>query len=114
MSKFKDLFGAQDMTVGSPTTCLMKFAIPLLIGNVAQQLYNTVDSIVVGKYIGDSALAAVGVAGPIFNLLLSLFMGISTGAGIIVAQYFGAKTERVFQRQSETFSSLRAVSPLSS
>lgn len=91
MSKFKDLFGAQDMTVGSPTSCLLKFAIPLLIGNVAQQLYNTVDSIVVGKYIGDSALAAVGVAGPIFNLLLSLFMGISTGAGIIVAQYFGAK-----------------------
>ncbi len=91
MSKFKDLFGAQDMTVGNPTSCLMKFAIPLLIGNVAQQLYNTVDSIVVGKYIGDSALAAVGVAGPIFNLLLSLFMGISTGAGIVVAQYFGAK-----------------------
>ena len=91
MSKFRSLFGTQDMTVGSPTSCLLKFAIPLLIGNVAQQLYNTVDSIVVGKYIGDSALAAVGAAGPILNLLLSLFMGVSTGAGIIVAQYFGAK-----------------------
>ncbi|MBQ7934382.1 MAG: MATE family efflux transporter, partial [Lachnospiraceae bacterium] len=63
----------------------------MLIGNIAQQLYNTVDSIVVGKYVGDNALAAVGSAGPILNLLLVLFMGISMGASIMVAQYFGAK-----------------------
>ena len=67
------------------------FAIPMLIGNIAQQLYNTVDSIVVGRYVGDNALAAVGSAGPILNLLLVLFVGISVGAGIIVSQYFGAK-----------------------
>ncbi len=63
----------------------------MLLGNIAQQLYNTVDSIVVGKYIGDNALAAVGSAGPILNMLLVLFIGISAGASIMAAQYFGAK-----------------------
>ena len=62
-----------------------------LIGNLAQQLYNTVDAIVVGKYIGDSALAAVGAANPVINLIIALFMGVAAGAGIIVSQYFGAK-----------------------
>ena len=66
----------------------------MLIGNIAQQLYNTVDSIVVGKYVGDNALAAVGSAGPILNLLLVLFIGISMGASIMVAQYYGAKQRK--------------------
>ena len=79
------------MTVGNPVRQIVKFMIPMLIGNVFQQLYNTVDSIVVGKYIGDNALAAVGSAGPIVNLLLVLFIGISVGAGIMVSQYFGAR-----------------------
>ena len=83
--------GAQDMTVGSPVKKLIQFSIPLLIGNLAQQLYNTVDSIVVGRYVGDNALAAVGASGPMINLLLVLFVGISTGANVMVAQYFGAK-----------------------
>ena len=91
MEKVKKLFGAQDMTVGRPLHNLAAFSIPLLIGNLAQQLYNTVDSIIVGQYVGDSALAAVGASGPILNLLLLLFMGISTGAGIMVSQYFGAR-----------------------
>lgn len=91
----KAFFGAQDMTVGNPTTVLLKFALPLLLGNFVQQLYNTVDAIVVGYYIGDSALAAVGAANPILNLLLSLFMGVATGAGIVVAQYFGAKDRKM-------------------
>ena len=90
--KFRALFGAQDMTVGSPMSCLLKFSIPLLIGNLAQQMYNTVDAIVIGNSAwGDQGLAAVGLAGPIVNLLLVLFMGISTGASILSAQYFGAK-----------------------
>ena len=89
--KIKSLFGAQDMTVGKPTSVLIKFIIPLLIGNIAQQLYNTVDSIVVGHYIGDEALAAVGASMPILNLILALFMGVATGAGIIVSQAFGSK-----------------------
>ncbi|MGI6200853.1 MAG: MATE family efflux transporter [Christensenellales bacterium] len=89
--KLSRYFGAQDMTVGHPWRALVTFSVPLLIGNLAQQLYNTVDSIVVGKYVGDTALAAVGASGPLMNLLLVLFMGISTGAGIMVSQYFGAK-----------------------
>ncbi len=91
MEKIKKLFQATDMTVGEPWKQIVIFTIPMLIGNIAQQLYSTVDSIVVGKYVGDNALAAVGSAAPILNLLLVLFMGISMGASIMVAQYFGAK-----------------------
>ena len=94
MRNFKAMFGTQDMTVGKPLNNLAAFAIPLLIGNLAQQMYNTVDSIIVGRYVGDSALAAVGTSGPVLNLLFLLFMGISTGAGILVSQYFGAHRTR--------------------
>lgn len=91
MASIKRLFGPTDMTVGTPWKKIVVFTLPMLIGNIAQQLYSTVDSIVVGKYVGDNALAAVGSAGPILNLLLVLFVGISMGASIMVAQYFGAK-----------------------
>ena len=91
MSKLSNLFAAQDMTEGTPWKKIVAFAIPLLIGNIAQQLYNTADSVIVGKYVGDLALAAVGGCGPLINLLIVLFVGISTGAGIMVAQYFGAR-----------------------
>lgn len=87
----KSLFAPKDMTTGKPMKRIAQFALPMIIGNIAQQLYSTVDSIVVGKYVGDNALAAVGSSGPIYNLLLVLFIGISTGAGITVSQYFGAK-----------------------
>ncbi len=80
-----------DMTTGTPWKKILEFSIPMLLGNIAQQLYNTVDSIVVGRYIGDNALAAVGSAGPILNLLIVLFVGISIGASIVVAQYLGAR-----------------------
>lgn len=88
LSKFREPI---DMTKGNPLNNIILFMIPMLIGNVAQQLYNTVDSIIVGRYIGDDALAAVGSAGPLINLLLVLFVGISVGASIMVSQYFGAK-----------------------
>ncbi len=91
MNFVQKLFAPIDMTQGRPGKQIVAFTIPMLIGNIAQQLYNTVDSIVVGKYVGDNALAAVGSAGPIFNLLLVLFVGISVGAGIMVSQYFGAR-----------------------
>ncbi len=91
LEQMKRLFAPIDMTQGRPVKQIIAFAIPMLIGNIAQQLYNTVDSIVVGKYVGDNALAAVGNAGPILNLLLVLFVGISVGAGIMVSQYYGAK-----------------------
>ena len=83
--------GRGDMTQGTPWKVILAFTLPMLIGNIAQQLYNTVDSIVVGQYIGDNALAAVGSCGPIVNMLLVLFIGISAGASIMVSQYFGAK-----------------------
>ena len=92
--KISAFFGAQDMTRGNPAGNLIRFSVPLLIGNLAQQLYSTVDSIVVGQYVGDGALAAIGASGPILNLLLVLFMGVSVGASIMVSQYFGAKDKK--------------------
>ncbi|MBQ6346374.1 MAG: MATE family efflux transporter [Clostridia bacterium] len=77
---------------------LIRFSLPLLVGNLAQQLYNTVDSIMVGKYVGDTALAAVGTAGPILNLLLVLLIGVATGASILASQYFGAKDREGLSR----------------
>lgn len=79
------------MTVGTPWKKILSFSIPLLIGNIVQQTYNAVDSMIVGKYVGDNALAAVGTSMPLLNLLIILFVGISSGVSIMVAQYFGAK-----------------------
>ncbi len=91
MQTLKKMFAPRDLTQGSVTQGIISFSIPLLLGNLAQQLYNTVDAVVVGRYIGDDALGAVGLAGSIINLMLVLFMGISTGATIVVSQYFGEK-----------------------
>jgi len=98
MKLLKKLFEPVDMTEGRPWEKILLFMIPMLIGNVAQQLYNTVDSVVVGNYVGDNALAAVGSAAPIFNLLIVLFVGISMGASIMVSQYFGAKDREALSR----------------
>lgn len=98
LKTLKALFTPRDMTEGAPWKRIAEFMIPMLIGNVAQQLYNTADSIIVGRYIGDNALAAVGSAGPILHLLLVLFVGISMGAGIMVSQYFGAKDRENLSR----------------
>ena len=81
----------QDMTSGNPTKLILKFSIPMLIGNVFQQFYSIVDAIVVGKYVNKSALAAVGATGPITFLVFSLCFGLSAGISIVVSQYFGAK-----------------------
>lgn len=89
----KDLFSAKDMTLGSPWKRILEFSVPMLLGNLAQQLYNTADTVIVGMYKGDLALSAVGSSMPILNLLLALFVGISTGAGILVSQRFGAKDQ---------------------
>ena len=79
-----------DMTSGNPALLIFKFTIPLLIGNIFQQLYNMVDSIVVGNYVGQIALAAVGTGFPFIFLMSSLFMGLGIGATIMISQYFGA------------------------
>lgn len=79
------------MTLGSPWKRILEFSIPMILGNIAQQLYNTADTVIVGMYVGDNALSAVGSASPILMLLLALFVGISTGAGIVISQTFGAR-----------------------
>ena len=81
---------AGDMTAGSPFRLILAFSIPLLLGNVLQQMYNMVDSIVVGNYVGTIALAAVGTGFPIIYMMVALFMGIGSGAAVIISQYFGA------------------------
>lgn len=108
----KKLFAPVDMTKGSPWQKIVTFTVPMLIGNIAQQLYNTVDSIVVGRYVGDNALAAVGSAGPILNLLLVLFIGISVGAGIMVSQYFGAREREELSGTIGTCITLTALASL--
>lgn len=99
MSRIRELFSPRDMSQGEPWKRIAEFAFPLLIGNFAQQLYNTVDAVVVGNSKwGYTALASVGNASPVLNLLLALFVGISTGAGILVAQHFGAKDGEALAR----------------
>ena len=80
-----------DMTTGNITRHIISFALPLLIGNIFQQLYNTVDTWVVGKFVSNEAYAAVGTVGPIINMLIGFFMGLSSGAGVVISQYYGAK-----------------------
>ncbi len=112
MSLLKKLFEPVDMTEGSPWQKIVLFTVPMLVGNIAQQLYNTVDSVVVGNYVGDNALAAVGSAGPILNLLIVLFVGISVGAGIMVSQYFGARQKENLSRTIGNCITLTAIATL--
>ncbi len=91
MQGIKKLFAPRDMTQGRPWKRILEFAIPMLIGNFVQQIYNATDAAVVGRYVGDNALSAVGAAHPILMFLLALFIGIATGAGILVSQHFGAR-----------------------
>lgn len=81
---------ALDMTQGKPMGLILKFALPLLVGNIFQQLYNMVDSMVVGRFVGSAALAAVGTAFPILFLLSSIFLGLGMGAMVVISQYIGA------------------------
>lgn len=82
------------MTEGVIWKQILAFSLPLLVGNLFQQLYNTVDSIVVGNYVSSQALAAVGTSNSLINLIIGMFLGISVGAGVIISQYYGAKNHR--------------------
>ena len=82
-TKLKAMFGAQDMTVGKPMDCLIKFSVPLLIGNILQLLYNTVDSLIVSNMLGTNAFSAVGVAGSVMNLFIFVLNGFCTGISVI-------------------------------
>ena len=79
------------MTQGSITKHLITFALPLLAGNIFQQMYNMVDTWVVGRFVSNEAYAAVGTVGPVVNMLIGFFMGLSSGAGVVISQYYGAK-----------------------
>jgi putative MATE family efflux protein len=89
LSRRKDV----DMTSGNIVRHIISFALPLLVGNVFQQLYNMVDTWVVGNYVSNEAFSAVGTVGPIINMLIGFFMGLSGGAGVVISQYYGAKRE---------------------
>lgn len=80
----------QDMTKGSPMKLILSFSLPMLMGNLFQQLYTMADSIIVGRFVGAEALASIGACGSTIYLFFSLFLGLSAGIGIIVSQYFGA------------------------
>ena len=82
-----------DMAQGSISRLLFAFAVPLMLGNLFQQLYNTVDSLIVGNFVSKQALAAVGCTGPIINTLIGLFSGLAAGASVVISQYYGAKDE---------------------
>lgn len=83
-----------NMTEGSIVRHLLLFALPLLLGNIFQQLYNMVDTWVVGNFVGSSAFSAVGSVGPITNTLIGFFTGLSSGAGAVISQYYGARREK--------------------
>ena len=92
----------RNMTEGSIVKQIILFALPLMLGNVFQMLYNTVDSIVVGNFVGTQALAAVGSTTMIVNMMVFFFNGFSTGAGVVIANYFGARNLKALHKAIET------------
>ena len=104
----------RDLTTGSCWKRILRFALPMLAGSFLQQLYNIVDSWVVGNYVGDSALAAVGVSFPVLFLFVSFFMGLGTGTTVVIAQFCGAGREEDIQKTvSTTYAAfLRSIVPL--
>ena len=102
--------GQRDMTEGVIWKQILAFALPILLSNVIQRLYNAVDSIVVGRFVGHEALAAVGSNNSIINVFVSLFLGISVGAGVVVAQYYGAKDDEKLKKSVQTCAFLAIVS----
>jgi len=109
--KRKSIFGRReiDMTQGSIPVNIMKFAFPLLLGNLFQQLYNMVDMWVIGQTDNVDAFAAVGNVGPIINMLIGFFMGLASGAGVIISQYYGAKNEKKVNEVTHTSIALTLV-----
>ena len=92
----------RDMTEGSIVKQVTLFAFPLMLGNIFQMLYNTVDSIVVGNFVGTQALAAVGSTTMIVNMMVFFFNGFSTGAGVVIANFFGARDMKALHKSIET------------
>ena len=91
-----------DMTQGNTTRHLVRFALPLLAGNLFQQLYNMVDTWVVGNFVSNEAFSAVGTVTPIINMLIGFFLGLSSGAGVVISQYYGAQREEKVRQAVHT------------
>ena len=91
-----------DMTQGSITKHLINFSLPLLLGNLFQQLYSMVDTWVVGNYVSNEAFSAVGTVGPVINTLIGFFLGLSSGAGVVISQYYGAGREEKVRQAVHT------------
>lgn len=100
------------MTEGPIWRQILFFSIPLILGNLLQQLYNTVDSIIVGNYIGRDALAAVGATGSIIYLLIGFCVGASAGAGVVIAQYYGAGDKQSMEKAVHTTLAIAILSGL--
>ena len=98
-----------DMLKGGIFRSILWFSSPLLVGYFFQQLYNTVDSYVVGNYVSTNALAAVGASTPVINMLVGFFMGLSTGAGVVISQYYGAGRTRLMSKAIHSSLALTAV-----
>ena len=98
-----------DMTQGNIMSHLITFAIPLLVGNLLQQLYNMVDTWVLGQYVEGNAFSAVGAVGPVVNLLIGFFLGFSSGAGVVISQYYGAHKHEDVQKTMHTALCMTAV-----
>ena len=100
------------MTEGPIWKKILYFSIPLILGNLFQQMYNTVDSIIVGNYIGSEALAAVGSSGSIINLLIGFCVGASAGAGVVISQYYGAQNKEGVRKAVHTTIAISIVAGL--
>ena len=108
-SQKKHSSGARLMTEGNIAKQLILFALPLLVGNLFQQLYNTVDSIVVGNYVSKTALAAVGSTDCIINTIIGFFSGLSTGAGVVISHNFGSRDDKALHCTVHTTIALTLV-----
>ena len=102
MTTTKNPSTAMDMTYGSIPKLLLTFAVPLLLGNIFQMLYNTVDVLVVGNFVGKEALAAVGSTSSIINVAVFFFNGLSVGAGVVISRFYGAHDQKMLHTSIET------------
>lgn len=110
--KGKHSAGTKDMTVGNPYSMMISFALPVLLSQIFQQLYNTADALIVGRCLGTNALAAVTSSGTLIFLMVSFFMGTAMGAGVVISRYFGAGKENEVSRAIHTVMAFGIVSGL--
>ena len=92
----------KNLTQGDPKGVIISFTLPLLLSQLFQQLYNSVDSLIVGNFLGKEALAAVGSTGSLVFLMVSFFAGIATGAGVVISRHFGAQDHELVRKSIHT------------